>query len=170
MKKPFSENLLAATPGLKVVTPATAYDAKGLMKTAIRDNDPVMFCNYSYAGGYWIARSRTGNRSKGNRRALPNHRRPRSGDEKLRRALEHWLLAFCARFLGRKEEAYQRLLRLTELPEIASGGKVSRLTLAHLWPKAFTSLWRLGEMLQQGVRRRWKQIHDSLRAFRSYRY
>jgi pyruvate dehydrogenase E1 component beta subunit len=37
------ENLLAATPGLKVVTPATAYDAKGLMKTAIRDNDPVMF-------------------------------------------------------------------------------------------------------------------------------
>src|SRR3981189_1358424 len=36
------ENLLANTPGLKVVTPATAYDAKGLMKTAIRDNDPVM--------------------------------------------------------------------------------------------------------------------------------
>ena len=37
------ENLLAAIPGLKVVCPATAYDAKGLMKTAIRDNDPVMF-------------------------------------------------------------------------------------------------------------------------------
>jgi pyruvate dehydrogenase E1 component beta subunit len=37
------ENLLANTPGLKVVTPATAYDAKGLLKTAIRDNDPVMF-------------------------------------------------------------------------------------------------------------------------------
>jgi pyruvate dehydrogenase E1 component beta subunit len=36
------ENLLATTPGLKVVVPATAYDAKGLMKTAIRDNDPVM--------------------------------------------------------------------------------------------------------------------------------
>src|SRR6476660_7360366 len=36
------ENLLGNTPGLKVVTPATAYDAKGLMKTAIRDNDPVM--------------------------------------------------------------------------------------------------------------------------------
>jgi pyruvate dehydrogenase E1 component beta subunit len=37
------ENLLANFPGLKVVTPATAYDAKGLLKTAIRDNDPVMF-------------------------------------------------------------------------------------------------------------------------------
>jgi pyruvate dehydrogenase E1 component beta subunit len=36
------ENILATTPGLKVVTPATAYDAKGLMKSAIRDNDPVM--------------------------------------------------------------------------------------------------------------------------------
>src|SRR5215210_2149510 len=37
------ENILANTPGLKVVCPATAYDAKGLLKTAIRDNDPVMF-------------------------------------------------------------------------------------------------------------------------------
>jgi len=37
------ENLLANMPGLKVVAPATAYDAKGLLKAAIRDNDPVMF-------------------------------------------------------------------------------------------------------------------------------
>jgi pyruvate dehydrogenase E1 component beta subunit len=35
------ENFLANTPGLKVVSPATPYDAKGLMKAAIRDNDPV---------------------------------------------------------------------------------------------------------------------------------
>lgn len=37
------ENMLANMPGLKVVCPATAYDAKGLLKAAIRDNDPVMF-------------------------------------------------------------------------------------------------------------------------------
>lgn len=37
------ENWLANVPGLKVICPATAYDAKGLLKTAIRDNDPVMF-------------------------------------------------------------------------------------------------------------------------------
>ena len=35
------ENFLANTPGLKVVCPATPADAKGLMKAAIRDNDPV---------------------------------------------------------------------------------------------------------------------------------
>lgn len=35
------EGLFAAFPGLKVVVPATPADAKGLMKSAIRDNDPV---------------------------------------------------------------------------------------------------------------------------------
>ena len=35
------EGLFAAFPGLKVCAPATPADAKGLMKTAIRDNDPV---------------------------------------------------------------------------------------------------------------------------------
>lgn len=35
------ENFYAHIPGLKVVCPATAYDAKGLLKSAIRDNDPV---------------------------------------------------------------------------------------------------------------------------------
>jgi pyruvate dehydrogenase E1 component beta subunit len=37
------ENILANHPGVKVVCPATAYDVKGLLKSAIRDNDPVMF-------------------------------------------------------------------------------------------------------------------------------
>lgn len=37
------ENWFANCPGLKVVVPANPYDAKGLLKTAIRDNDPVIF-------------------------------------------------------------------------------------------------------------------------------
>lgn len=35
------ENFIANTPGLKVVCPSNPYDAKGLLKSAIRDNDPV---------------------------------------------------------------------------------------------------------------------------------
>ena len=37
------ENWYANTPGLKVVVPSNPYDAKGLLKTAIRDDDPVIF-------------------------------------------------------------------------------------------------------------------------------
>lgn len=37
------ENWFANTPGLKVVVPSNGYDAKGLLKSAIRDNDPVIF-------------------------------------------------------------------------------------------------------------------------------
>jgi 2-oxoisovalerate dehydrogenase E1 component beta subunit len=42
------EMYFAHTPGLKVVTPATAYDAKGLIKAAIRDEDPVLFFEHKY--------------------------------------------------------------------------------------------------------------------------
>ncbi len=37
------ESLYANIPGLKVITPSNPYDAKGLLKSAIRDDDPVLF-------------------------------------------------------------------------------------------------------------------------------
>jgi pyruvate dehydrogenase E1 component beta subunit len=37
------ESMYAHIPGLKVITPSNPYDAKGLLKAAIRDNDPVVF-------------------------------------------------------------------------------------------------------------------------------
>ena len=37
------ENWFANTPGLKVIIPSNPYDAKGLLKAAIRDDDPVIF-------------------------------------------------------------------------------------------------------------------------------
>ncbi len=42
------EAWFARTPGLKVVVPSSAYDAKGLLKAAIRDEDPVIFFEPKY--------------------------------------------------------------------------------------------------------------------------
>jgi len=42
------ESFFLNTPGLKVVTPATASDAKGLLKAAIRDPNPVLYLEHKY--------------------------------------------------------------------------------------------------------------------------
>ncbi|EES71950.1 alpha-ketoacid dehydrogenase subunit beta [Paenibacillus sp. MB22_1] len=40
------EGLIAQTPGIKLVVPSNPYDAKGLLISAIRDNDPVFFMEH----------------------------------------------------------------------------------------------------------------------------
>ncbi|GGN56720.1 MULTISPECIES: alpha-ketoacid dehydrogenase subunit beta [Oceanobacillus] len=43
------EAMFANQPGLKIVMPSTPYDVKGLLKAAIRDNDPVLFFEHKRA-------------------------------------------------------------------------------------------------------------------------
>jgi 2-oxoisovalerate dehydrogenase E1 component beta subunit len=42
------EMYFAHTPGLKIVYPSTPYDAKGLLKSAVRDNNPVLFFEHKF--------------------------------------------------------------------------------------------------------------------------
>jgi pyruvate/2-oxoglutarate/acetoin dehydrogenase E1 component len=42
------EAMFMNRPGIKIVAPGTAYDAKGLLKAAIRDDDPVLYIEHKY--------------------------------------------------------------------------------------------------------------------------
>lgn len=45
------ENWYASVPGLKVAVPATPYDALGLLRTAVRDEDPIIYAEHSLLYG-----------------------------------------------------------------------------------------------------------------------
>ena len=54
------ERFFTGVPGLKVVAPSTAYDAKGLLKAAVRDNNPVMIFEHKLLYGSKGARAEPG--------------------------------------------------------------------------------------------------------------
>jgi len=54
------EALLFSVPGIKIVVPATAYDAKGLLKAAIRDDNPVLMFEHKLLYGSKGARAESG--------------------------------------------------------------------------------------------------------------
>jgi pyruvate/2-oxoglutarate/acetoin dehydrogenase E1 component len=54
------ERFFLGVPGLKLVAPSTAYDAKGLLKAAVRDGNPVMIFEHKLLYGSKGARSESG--------------------------------------------------------------------------------------------------------------
>jgi pyruvate/2-oxoglutarate/acetoin dehydrogenase E1 component len=55
-----TERFFMGVPGIKVVAPSTAYDAKGLLKAAVRDDNPVMIFEHKLLYGSKGARAETG--------------------------------------------------------------------------------------------------------------
>jgi len=54
------EALFLSVPGIKIACPATAYDAKGLLKAAVRDDNPVLFFEHKLLYGAKGARAESG--------------------------------------------------------------------------------------------------------------
>jgi len=54
------ESIFLSVPGIKIVCPATAYDAKGLLKSAIRDDNPVLMFEHKLLYGSKGARAESG--------------------------------------------------------------------------------------------------------------
>lgn len=54
------EAIMFSVPGIKIVVPATAYDAKGLLKAAIRDDNPVLIFEHKLLYGSKGARAESG--------------------------------------------------------------------------------------------------------------
>jgi pyruvate dehydrogenase E1 component beta subunit len=54
------ERFFVGIPGLKIVAPSNAYDAKGLLKAAVRDDDPVIMFEHKLLYGSKGARAETG--------------------------------------------------------------------------------------------------------------
>ena len=54
------EAIMFSVPGIKIVVPATAYDAKGLLKAAIRDDNPVLMFEHKLLYGSKGARAESG--------------------------------------------------------------------------------------------------------------
>ena len=85
------------TPGLKVVVPATPADAKGLLKTAIRDPNPVLY--FEHKGLY---------RTKGEVPTSPDFLVP-FGEAAVRRRGDHLTIVATGLMVGRTLEAAERL-------------------------------------------------------------